>query len=135
MIKQSSQKRCVWIVLALFSAIAVAGNGLHFLPGLGHDCGNSHPSASANEVACSEHPDCHSTVRFSDAQGKTTLGSSGGEKDCAVCQYFTQAKIVLLTFDFDFQSHAVEGRVSVYRSLTIDDIPGAYCPRAPPVLG
>jgi hypothetical protein len=130
-------KRTRWFVFALFTVLAVAGNGLHFLPGLGHGCGKSHLPTSTNSVACSEHSACHATADPLHHDGAITisLADGGDDEDCPVCQYFTQAKTVFLTVDFDFHSHAVEGRIATYRSLPIDRVSGAYCSRAPPVFG
>lgn len=140
MLKRSTQKRCVWIVLALFSAIAVAGDGLHFLPGLGHDCRESHLPLVARD-------DCH---RHDNASGqeseliRLTAGhrqgisaiSPGEDGDhCPVCQYFTQAKTVPLAVAFEIDSRVVEGRIPTNRPLLEDHFAGAYSSRAPPVCG
>lgn len=136
MLKQSTQKRCIWIVLALFSAIAVVGDGLHFLPGLGHDCRGTHLPLAAQSgchgVDCADET-AHLEIGYHKYLAATSAGSCGD--DCPVCQYFTQAKSVPLTVVFEIDSRVVEGRISTIRPLLADYIVGAYYSRAPPSCG
>jgi hypothetical protein len=134
MIKQSAQKRCIWIVLALFSAIAVVGDGLHFLPGLGHDCRGMHPPLVAQA-------DCHGGGCAEEATNRVEEGlhkylaatsTAPNDDDCPICQYCSQAQSVSLTVDFDINFCVVERRITTIRSLFVDHVAGAYSSRAPP---
>ncbi|MCC6125648.1 MAG: hypothetical protein IT426_11845 [Pirellulales bacterium] len=136
MLKQPSNKRCVWIVFTLFSAIAATGNGLHFLPGLGHDCRETHlPPAAHGE---SRGVDCTGTHAFnqtSGCEGRPAVAIAANHDECPVCQYFTKAKTVPQTVAFEIESRVVEGRIPSIRSLLLARPLGAYFSRAPPSLG
>jgi hypothetical protein len=134
--KRTTQKRCIWIVLALFSAIAVAGNGLHFVPGLGHECGETH-RLLALQGGC-HGSDCvkESAHLGADHRQNSPVVSVAPESDdCPVCQFFTQAKSVPLTVAFEIDSRVAEGRISTIRPLLADRVPGVYHSRAPPSCG
>jgi hypothetical protein len=130
MIQQSARKRCIWIVLALFSAIAVAGDGLHFLPGLGHDCRGTHrPLAALGDC---HRSNCSEAGHFKNLSANSVAPNSD---DCPVCRFFTQSQSVPLTVVFEIDYRVVEGRVSSIRPLLVDRVAAAYSSRAPPSLG
>jgi hypothetical protein len=134
--KQSAQKRCIWIVLALFSAIAVMGNGLHFVPGLGHECGETHRPLAA-QGGCHSSDCAKESAHFAaDHRNNSPVVSVALKSDtCPVCQFFTQAKSVPLTVAFEIDSRVAEGRISTIHPLLADRVPGVYNSRAPPSCG
>ena len=137
MIKQSVQKRCIWIVLTLFSAIAVAGDGLHFVPGMGHDCRETQLPLAAQGVC--HRSDCANGYAHLVAGKQNNLLSvvsvAPNSDNCPVCQFFTQAQSAPLTVAFEIDTRVVEGRISTIRPLLIDQVIGAYHSRAPPFCG
>jgi hypothetical protein len=80
-------------MLALYGSIAVLGQGLHVLPGLGHDCLGEHGEDASHfhgataSVFSSDRPG----VRAADGEHHLSCG-----KDCPICQYFAQAKSFLV---------------------------------------
>jgi hypothetical protein len=140
MTQPSAKRRCVWIVLALFSAIAVVGNGLHFLPGLGHDCEEADgPVAVCGVVAASQSTENSAagpwrTKRIA-LQDGSAISALPGRSDCPVCQFFTQAQTVPLTVSVEIDFGVVEGRWLSIRPLLVDPVVGAYHSRAPPAGG
>jgi hypothetical protein len=104
-------------MLALFSAIAATGSGLHFLPGVGHDHGC--PAEPLSPVA-------------------SGVGATAGDADdehCPVCQYFTQAQTVPLLVAFEIDLPVVYWRITTIRPLLADQVAAAYNSRAPPSCG
>lgn len=77
-----------WAVAIFFGAIALLGEGLHLLPGMGHD-----------EVAAQAGSDEGSR---SDCAAKSVpgdgfvagCGTSNHDGDCPICQFYAQAKQV-----------------------------------------
>ena len=130
MIQQSARKRCIWIVLTLFTAIAAAGDGLHFLPGLGHHCREMRLPFDA-QGGC-HWSDCGEAGHFK-ILSATSVASS--DENCPVCQFFTQSQSVPLAVAFEIESRVVEGRISIIRPLLVDRVAGAYSSRAPPSCG
>ena len=130
MIQQSAQKRCIGVVLALFSAIVAAGDGLHFLPGLGHDCREMRLLLAA--LGDCHRSDCAEAGHCKLLSAISVAANSG---DCPVCQFFTQAQSVPLTVAFEIESRVVEGRIPMIRPLLVDRVAGAYSSRAPPSCG
>jgi hypothetical protein len=140
MIKQSAKQRCVWIMLALFSAIAAVGDGLHFLPGLGHDCEEAEERVAVCGVLAASHntENCageHWRADRSALKDRSAVSALPGRSDCPVCQFFMQAQSIPLTVSFEIEFHAVEGRFLPSRPLLVDHVVGAYHSRAPPVCG
>jgi hypothetical protein len=136
MINRSAHKRCAWMVLVLFSAIAVTGNGLHFLPGVGHECRGNHRSLETS--AESQRPTRANEFVRSAAEHDRNFSAISGDEDsdhCPVCQYFTQAQTVPLSVAFVIDSDVAEGRILTIRPLLANGVAGAYSSRAPPSCG
>jgi hypothetical protein len=133
MLKQSTQKRIIWVVLTLFSAIAVAGNGLHSLPGLGHSCRSSHDFRSAHDCCHISHDltagQEHSARHECDIYAQV---KSGSEDDCAICRFFLQAKSLPLSIALESNRVAVYGPIDAYHSVLLGPIYTAYESRGPP---
>jgi hypothetical protein len=133
MLKQSARKQCIWIVLALFSAIAALGDGLHFLPGLGHDCRETH-NPLVTHLDCPKSDCVYENASADDnihkRFGTVTVTHAGDE--CPLCQYFTQAQSVPLTVLFEIDSRMVERRNQAISPLLADHHAAAYSSRAPP---
>jgi hypothetical protein len=104
MFRQNKLKRCVWIAVAAFSVIVVAGNGLHWIPGLGHDCQHSPFEAEAD---CRLH-EGHDGFSGDPKDSRPAISVSYDRGDCPICRFFTQAQSVPLVFNVDTNSNAVE---------------------------
>jgi hypothetical protein len=128
MFRQSKLKRCVWAAVAAFSAIVVAGNGLHWIPGLGHDCQHSPFEAEAD---CRFH-EGHDGFSGEPKDSRPAISVSHDGGDCPICRFFTQAQSVPPTFDVDTNSNAVERQVPTVHSIFLADAVIAYSSRAPP---
>jgi hypothetical protein len=132
MLTQSFQKRCVWASIALFSIVALSGNGLHFLPGMGHSgCGHVELcSSNGRENSFSDahhHSDSHA---FStDCRATSSLNS---DDDCPICHFLAQAKNLVLAIHFEGNSEFVCRYITVYSSLSFEAFRAAYHSRAPP---
>jgi hypothetical protein len=136
MIRQSIQKRCVWAAVAVFSVIAVAGNGLHFMPGLEHDCREPHRQfADCENHRLSDGSEEFSSAEMGGRESSPAISVSRNCDDCPVCQYFTQAQSVPLAVAFEIDSRAVESNILTIRPPLVDRTPDAYCSRAPPSCG
>jgi hypothetical protein len=120
----------------VFSAIAVAGNALHFMPGMGHDCQQSHrPHTSCETLQHSVGSEEFSSAVTCGRESRPAISVSRNCDDCPVCQYFTQAQSVPLAVAFEIDSRAVESNILTIRPLLVDRTPDAYCSRAPPSCG
>lgn len=91
----------VWSLAAVFAVANVAGQGLHLLPGLGHNCCPP-PLRSAAEVdhACHSCGDGdHASPRSHDVPipGHTALAESPNSLlhagNCPICQFMGQFKV------------------------------------------
>jgi hypothetical protein len=82
-----------WALLGLYGSIAVLGEGLHGLPGMGHGCtGERHGGA-----ACHFH---YATAIVFSSDRPAVCAAEGEHhlscvKNCPICQYFAQAKCFL----------------------------------------
>jgi hypothetical protein len=132
MLTQSFQKRCVWASIALFSIVALSGNGLHFLPGMGHSgCGHVELFASS---------DCDSSIsgvhHLSDLHafpaGFRATDSINSDDDCPICHFLAQAKNLVLAIHYEGNSEFVCRYITVYSSLSFEPFQAAYHSRAPP---
>jgi hypothetical protein len=133
---QSAQKRCVWAAIAVFSAIAMAGNGLHFIPGMGHDCREPHrPFADCENHRLSDGSEEFSSAESCGRESCPAISVSRNCDDCPVCQYFTQAQSVPLAVAFEIDFRAVKRNILTIRPLLVNRTPDAYCSRAPPSCG
>jgi hypothetical protein len=81
-----------WALIALYFSIAVLGEALHVLPGMGHGCAADHHGGEA----------CHfrsaARVFSSDRPGVCVEGRDheySCADNCPICQYFAQAKYFL----------------------------------------
>ena len=121
----------VYAFSIIFAFIAMMGEGLHTLPGMGHSCGQS------SECAVLLPPDCdsggchghHSTAfRYSDhaSDGKNNAA------DCSVCNYFSLAKPCLLTAPVVGDCFCISELLPVYFFKVESRIIGSYQSRAPP---
>ena len=75
-----------WILLALFGGIASIGQGLHFLPGLGHFPATSH----SVRHGCQGH-DCSKRAWAPPGHNGPSFV---GVHDCPICKYFALVKRV-----------------------------------------
>jgi hypothetical protein len=121
----------VCVFTTLFAMIAIMGEGLHFVPGLGHSCGQSHDSdhfssKDRNVDDCCRH---HSAVAmYSDLD----LDKSVDAADCAICKYFSLAKPCLLASFTTFDYLTITECLPDYSSILESRFIGSYHSRAPP---
>jgi hypothetical protein len=122
-----------WGVAALFAAVMVCGEGLHFLPGFDHSehaatccCGHlgdfssgdaAHTPSSASLAAAADHE--------SHATGST----------CVICSFFAQAHCLpVALIDIDATEHVVDCCAAAADVSAIAFFL-AYHSRAPPSVG
>ena len=84
--KARVQRLSRFAALALFTIVAVGGQGLHMLPGCSHGCGSA--SASSPHGQCCES---HGHNHDQDHQGGPIVVAEADE--CAICKWLTQAKL------------------------------------------
>jgi hypothetical protein len=82
-----------WALAGLYGAIAVLGEGLHGLPGLGHGCSGEHHGGETCHI--------HSMAAGGFSSDRAGAYAAEGEhhlacaQDCPICHYFAQAKCFL----------------------------------------
>ena len=98
-----------WVTLGLFGEIALAGHGLHMIPGMGHRCDDPH--GCEQRCASHTHPP-HAQYRAGDG-GCFTCGHSDSPVNphaeltalpsladghvCPICRFFATTKPLLAT--------------------------------------
>jgi len=84
----------IWAAAVSFLAVSLIGQGLHVLPGCGHDCGLDHSPATSHGQhghagCCVSHQ--HPQPTPSDSRSS----SSTDEEDCSICRLIAQAKVAV----------------------------------------
>ena len=122
-------RRARTFCLTFYFAIVVAGNGLHFLPGNGHGCSNSHHSLSAHSHGCDgrvhEHaatPDCGPMRHLS------------APHECQICKWFAQAQLSQAVYEVCTSNIPRLADSPFPLSSPIHDVERITLPRAPPTL-
>jgi hypothetical protein len=150
-----------WAALAVFGAIALAGQGLHLIPGMGHGCGDSscgdsqcgdrlcsldvqaaleaeglQPAApqAHHGCCCGHHHAAEQPAPPTNHDGElTALPSLANGLDCPICRFFATTKPLLAAVAEAELSQAV----SPVRSLDAPARPinraAVYRSRAPPL--
>ena len=132
MLTQSRKKRCIWAAIAIFSAIAVLGNGLHSLPGLGHSsCGHVDlfSTDGCGDSATDRH--CHPSSHTDTAEWES-LRSLHSNDDCPICHFLAQAKTLAPATILEVSYDVAFYNVIDYQSNFIEPIQAAYQSRGPP---
>jgi hypothetical protein len=117
----------VYAFITQFAFIAIIGEGLHFLPGMGH----------SDECSCCSHSDTnhdcsatsHALVISQEVQNSHDLHKAA---DCPICQYFAQVKPLILAFNVETDYLVVIERIEVASSFLLSRCETAYQSRAPP---
>jgi hypothetical protein len=128
-----------WIVLAVFSAASLLGQGLHLLSGCG-DLGG-HLLAKRS---CSTHVDCRGCCQTKahdasdgnlDASGGAALvgASHGHSDDCLICRFLAQGKLTSYSHAFLENAPLQPQLQPAAPSILMADAIGPYSARAPPV--
>ncbi|MGA2060098.1 MAG: hypothetical protein ABSG67_06425 [Thermoguttaceae bacterium] len=116
---------------ALFAFIAIMGEGLHFLPGMGHscachfDCIVSSPSATDLDGCCDRH---FPAVTHSDTNSCKIKDAA----DCPVCMFLSLAKSCLSTQYAACDCLPIVERLAVCSPLLESRFVYSYHTRAPP---
>jgi hypothetical protein len=128
-----------WIVLAVFSATSLLGQGLHLLTG----CGDLAGHLLANR-SCSTHVDCRgccqrkphdaSAGNSDDSGGAAWVGASQGHSDdCLICRFLAQGKLTSYSHAF-LESAPLRPQLQpAAPSILMADAIRPYSARAPPV--
>jgi len=119
-----------WGTLLPFGVIALAGQGLHLLPGMGHRCGDNH----ADQACCHARGHHEPLEPPANPDGQVTaLPSLADGHDCPICRFFATTKPLLATVTEAELSQVV----SPIRSLDAPARPiyraAVYRSRAPPL--
>ena len=115
----------------LFAFIAIMGEGLHLLPGMGHSCAChldyvvSSPSAAALDGCC----DRHSPAVTHAEQNPGAMNDAAG---CPVCMFLSLAKSYLSTEYAACDCLPIVERLAVCSPLLESRFVCSYHTRAPP---
>jgi hypothetical protein len=115
----------------IFAFIAIMGEGLHLLPGMGHsctchiDCMVSAPSAAELDGCCEHH---FSTVTHLEQNS----GAINNAADCPVCIFLSLAKSYLSTEYAACDCLPIVERLAVCSPLLEGRFVCSYHTRAPP---
>jgi hypothetical protein len=124
-----TRKSLVWIFTVLFAFLATMGEGLHFLPGMGHSCCDcyvcSHESQAADHECCQWH---HVALIRTGVQATDVHNPS----DCPICKYFSQIKPYFAPACVTVEHSPVAQRFTVLVSLLEGRTVSPYQPRGPP---
>jgi hypothetical protein len=125
------QKRPIggWGILALFSIIAVMGEALHVLPGMGHSCrmlphgrGECHVHCAAVAGFPADLP----ALCAADHEEQISC------ENCPICQYFSQAKSLLVLSDCAYESLPIYAQFTALPLIFFQGSLSAYQSRGPP---
>ncbi len=121
----------VCTLTACFAFIAMMGEGLHFLPGMGHSC--CHTLDCLDYCHFCAEPDgpslpCSQTVSHS---GHNT-GAVGNAAVCPVCMFLSLAKMCLPAESAASECAPIVHRLAVCSPLLQSRFFGSYLSRAPP---
>ncbi len=139
-------RRIAWILVAIYAPMALCGEGLHLLPGLGHSC--CEPCVTTCHLY---HGEYHGTIsRTSDGHSaqRRTERSTGLRcflnrshshadsifaHDCPICRFFAEAKTVATTAASEVSAE-LSSPAAVHPAPTTFSAPRrSYDPRGPPV--
>ena len=115
----------------LFAFIAIMGEGLHLLPGMGHSCGHhldcmvSSPSSADLDGCCVHHSQ---TVTHSDPTSSEIKDAA----DCPVCMFLSLVKSYLSTQYAATACLPIVERLAVCTPLLESRFVCSYHTRAPP---
>jgi hypothetical protein len=120
----------IYALTASFASIAMMGEGLHLLPGLGHSCCDS-DECSADFSSASHLDGCniHSVVLSSRHDNANHANNAA---DCPVCKFFSHTKPCFLPAFIADNYIAVSGRLDVSYRLLESRFACVYHSRAPP---
>jgi hypothetical protein len=121
----------VCVFTAFFAFIAMMGEGLHVLPGMGHSCEQPLECSILSRTAAGHDDsfDCHSSA---DANFGRNLHKIDNAADCAVCKYFSLAKSCLSIDCAACDFITITERLVVCSPLLESSFVGTYQSRAPP---
>ena len=115
----------------LFAFIAIMGEGLHLLPGMGHscachlDCMVSSPLAADLDGCCDRHS---SAVTHAESNSSEIKDAA----DCPVCMFLSLAKSYLSTQYAACDCLPIVERLAVCSPLLVSRFVCSYHTRAPP---
>jgi hypothetical protein len=114
-----------------FAFIAMMGEGLHILPGMGHSCDHRrdcivYSSSAADFDGCCGH---HSPAVTHEDQNPNGINNAD---DCAVCKFFALAKSCLLADHVAYDHIIIAERLVVCSPFFQSRFVGSYLSRAPP---
>jgi hypothetical protein len=130
MIFKYARSLFVWTFTALFAFLAMFGEGLHFVPGLGHsyDCSVNCCLASRTDPQ-EEHPLAHPAAPVLSEGNAKDINNAA---DCAICKYFSHAKPLLAPDFFWGDYPLVAEKTAVCPLIFQSRFVCAYHSRAPP---
>jgi hypothetical protein len=107
------------------------GEGLHFLPGMGHPCDHSIACEVLSPIAGDFNG--HSGGNFpAITHSDRNPHAINNIDDCAVCKFFSLVK-TCISLDSDVSDHIIVAeRLAIYSSLLESRFIGSYQSRAPP---
>jgi hypothetical protein len=121
----------VYAFTAFFALIATMGEGLHFLPGMGHFCEHDPDCALScmPDVGLHSSPICHTPTFSHSGKESEQLHNAA---DCAVCTFLSLAKSCppALTAACDFTP--IVERLAICFSHFQSRFVGSYLSRGPP---
>lgn len=115
-----------------FAFIAMMGEGLHAIPGVGHSCQQSikcislHTTTADNDC-CTQ---CFPSFTFSDHSSDVESDAD----DCAVCKFFSLSKPCLFTNHLESDSIQLSEQLPVYCLVFKSRFIDTYHSRAPPCV-
>jgi len=121
----------VYAFTAFFAFIATMGEGLHFLPGMGHSCEHLHDCMVSCPTAA-DHDDSGGCPSSLIAHSNYDSDGVHNAANCEICKYFSLVKSCLLAIDLAGDCVTVTERLPVYSPLLESRFIGSYHSRAPP---
>jgi hypothetical protein len=121
----------VYAFTILFASIAMMGEGLHTLPGVGHSCGQSSDCVRSVPTECDGH-DCHSDRYPAFTHSVHSSDGTNSATDCAVCKYISLAKTCRLAAHLVGDCFHLSELLPIYCCIVECQMVGSYQSRAPP---
>jgi hypothetical protein len=116
-----------WGVAALFAAVFVCGESIHFLPGFGHfsHCCHEH---SRHCLSCGGSVSAERVFVGSATAGHRVIG----ESECAICNFLAQVHCLPMAPVGAGESRQTASQDNVAGHLVLSEFAGVYHSRAPP---